>query len=81
MTKRTAIPTTSPTGHSAEPLLTTEQAAILIGFHPSYLAKARLTGAGPRFLKIGPKSVRYRRSDIDLWLADKGRISTSDVGA
>src|SRR5262249_37905178 len=34
----------------SEPLLTTQQAAAMLGFHPSYLAKARLTGNGPRYL-------------------------------
>jgi predicted DNA-binding transcriptional regulator AlpA len=62
----------------AEPLLSTKQAAAVLGFHASYLAKARLTGAGPRYLKIGGRSVRYRRSDIDAWLAEKARASTSD---
>jgi predicted DNA-binding transcriptional regulator AlpA len=62
----------NPTG-----LLTTVQAAGVLGFNPSFLAKARLTGTGPRFLKIG-KAVRYRRADIDAWLADKTRVSTSD---
>jgi predicted DNA-binding transcriptional regulator AlpA len=79
MTKRSAAPK-PPAGADAGPLLTTEQAAALIGFHPSYLAKARLSGTGPRFLKIGPRSVRYRRSDIDAWLAGKLRISTADAG-
>jgi predicted DNA-binding transcriptional regulator AlpA len=65
----------------AEPLLTTEHAAAVLGFHPSYLAKARLAGTGPRFLKIGAKSVRSRRAEIETWLADKSRISTSDPGA
>jgi predicted DNA-binding transcriptional regulator AlpA len=64
---------------SAEPLLNTAQAAVVLGFNPSFLAKARLTGAGPRFLKIG-RAVRYKRSDIDSWLAGKGRVSTSDPG-
>jgi excisionase family DNA binding protein len=59
--------------------LTTAQAASVLGFHASYLAKARLTGSGPRYLKIGGRSVRYRRSDIDAWLADKTRFSTSEA--
>jgi predicted DNA-binding transcriptional regulator AlpA len=60
-------------------LLTTPQAAAVLGFHPSYLAKARLTGNGPRYLKIGGRSVRYRPGDLDAWLADKARLSTSEV--
>ena len=30
----------------------------------------RLEGIGPRFHKIGPKSVRYLRSDVETWLAN-----------
>jgi predicted DNA-binding transcriptional regulator AlpA len=75
MSKRTAMPATSPAIPPA--LLTTAQAAAALGFHASYLAKARLSGAGPKYLKIGSRSVRYRRSDIDDWLSDKARVSTS----
>lgn len=42
------------------------------------LAKLRLTGDGPRFLKIG-KSVLYLRADLDTWLASRARTSTSNV--
>jgi predicted DNA-binding transcriptional regulator AlpA len=80
MSKRPNTAAPLPTA-GADTILTNEQAAAVIGFHPSYLAKARLSGAGPKYLKIGARSVRYRRSDIDAWLADKARISTSDPGA
>jgi predicted DNA-binding transcriptional regulator AlpA len=80
MSKRSSNPTPlTSSGHDT--ILTSEHAAALLGFHPSYLAKARLSGAGPKYLKIGTRSVRYRRSDIDAWLAGKTRISTSDSGA
>jgi len=80
MATRTALstpPAPAAVAVSPEKLLTTPQAAAVIGLHPSYLAKARLTGTGPRFLKIG-RAVRYRRLDVEAWLADKGRVSTSD---
>jgi predicted DNA-binding transcriptional regulator AlpA len=67
------------TAPAPEPLLTTAQAAAVLGFHPSYLAKARLSGSGPRYLKIGGRSVRYRPGDLDAWLADKARHSTSEA--
>jgi predicted DNA-binding transcriptional regulator AlpA len=63
----------------SEPLLNTAQAAAVLGFHASYLAKARLSGTGPKYLKIGGRSVRYRRADIEAWLANKTRTSTSDA--
>ena len=28
----------------------------------------RYRGIGPTYIKVGPKSVRYRRSDLDAWL-------------
>lgn len=43
--------------------------------------KARLTGDGPPFLKIG-HLVRYRRGDVRAWLASQRRLqSTSEVEA
>ena len=43
------------------------------------LAKLRLEGDGPRFIKIG-RSVVYRRADLDSWLRSRTRNSTSDCG-
>jgi hypothetical protein len=41
-----------------------------------WLAKARMTGAGPRFLKVGGR-VLYRRSALNAWLAERERASTA----
>lgn len=43
------------------------------------LAKLRLYGGGPAFIKVG-RSVLYRREDLDNWLSSLSRISTSDTG-
>ncbi len=43
----------------------------------SWLAKARVTGVGPKFVKIGG-AIRYRRSDVDVWLCDCTQTSTRD---
>lgn len=43
--------------------------------------KARLTGEGPPFIKIG-HLVRYRRADVRAWLASQPRVtSTSELVA
>lgn len=43
--------------------------------------KARLTGEGPPFIKIG-HLVRYRRGDVRAWLASQPRVtSTSQLVA
>jgi predicted DNA-binding transcriptional regulator AlpA len=43
----------------------------------SWLAKARVTGIGPKFVKVGG-AIRYRRSDVDAWLIERTRTSTED---
>ena len=43
----------------------------------STLAKWRVTGQGPRFIKIG-RSVVYREGDIQQWLAEQTRNHTND---
>ncbi|WP_352556849.1 hypothetical protein [Mesorhizobium caraganae] len=37
----------------------------------------RMRGEGPPYSKAGKRLVVYRRSDIDNWLLDSRRISTS----
>ena len=62
------------------PLLDTESAATELDVSSSFLNKARLTGKGPRFVKIG-RAVRYEPSEIALWLAGRRRHSTSHKDA
>jgi predicted DNA-binding transcriptional regulator AlpA len=56
-------------------------AAAYTGLAESTLAKLRMTGSGPRFLKISARRVAYDTRDIDEWLATKRRVSTSDTGS
>jgi predicted DNA-binding transcriptional regulator AlpA len=59
-------------------LLTTEEAAERIGWVPNTLEKKRVTGAGPKYLKLG-RSVRYRESDLENWLSARLIQSTSEA--
>lgn len=72
--------------HGPEPLsapwpnwLSPVEAAHYVSSSISTLAKLRLKGGGPTFCRIG-RAIRYRRSDLDGWLAATARRSTSDVG-
>jgi predicted DNA-binding transcriptional regulator AlpA len=58
-------------------MLATKQAANYVGLGKSTLDKARLTGNGPCFIKIG-RRVLYHPDDIDLWLNQHRQISTSE---
>ena len=65
---------------NAEVLNTTE-AAEYLGFQPQTLAIWRTTGRyGLPFLKLG-RLVRYRKSDLDAWLASRRRIHTGESEA
>lgn len=66
---------------SEDELLTTEMLAAETHTPPSRWHKARLTGDGPPFIKLG-HLVRYRKSDVLAWLAAQPRASsTSELAA
>jgi excisionase family DNA binding protein len=58
-------------------LLTVAEAARRLKLSESYLNKARLTGGGPRFLRLG-RSIRYREHDLDEWVQAQAAGSTSE---
>ena len=60
-------------------LLNTRVAAQRYSLSESYLNKKRCDGLGPPFLKLGRK-VLYRASDLDSWILQQRRTSTSDPG-
>jgi excisionase family DNA binding protein len=62
-----------------DPLLTVNEAAGLLRCSPHTLNKWRITGNGPRFVRVGSR-VRYRRSDLAAFITTSTRISTSDAG-
>jgi len=57
-----------------------KSAAEYIGWSASRLAKSRVWGDGPPFIKLG-RSVVYRIDDLDDWLLAHRRMSTSDDGS
>ena len=73
-----ASPSSTPT------ILDTAGAAEYVKLSTPTLERLRLTGNGPAFAKLtpGPRgSVRYRRADLDAWLASRLVRSTSEVAA
>jgi predicted DNA-binding transcriptional regulator AlpA len=59
--------------------LKTPDAAKLLGLSASTLEKYRIDGSGPKFVRLG-RAIRYRPSDLNAFLEDNVRISTSDTG-
>jgi excisionase family DNA binding protein len=68
---RTATP-----AHARDPLMTVKETAVYLRVSKSFLDKARLTGEGPVFIRVGRK-ILYRRSVIDAWLMQRQFASTS----
>jgi predicted DNA-binding transcriptional regulator AlpA len=65
------------TGTDFERLLTPKEATEFLRLSLSWLAKARMRGDGPPFVKLG-RSVRYRQGDLVQWLKTRARQSTSE---
>ena len=57
-------------------VFTTKQAADYLSLSPARLEIWRHEGGGPDYVKLA-RSVRYRKEDIDAWLASNRRSNTS----
>ena len=60
-----------------EHLFTAREAADFLRLSLSWLAKARMRGDGPPYVKLG-RSVRYREGALVQWLKSRARLSTSE---
>jgi predicted DNA-binding transcriptional regulator AlpA len=58
-------------------LLTPSEAAGLLKVSLSWLAKARMRGDGPPYIRIG-RSIRYAESALLQWIKSRQRLSTSE---
>jgi excisionase family DNA binding protein len=61
----------------ADPLLTVEDLAALLGVAARTLDDWRQRGCGPRYISMSRRAVRYRKSDVDAWLGERCRASTT----
>tara|TARA_R110002072_G_scaffold212834_2_gene370211 strand:- start:1571 stop:1765 length:195 start_codon:yes stop_codon:yes gene_type:complete len=61
---------------SAGTLLKSENAAKFLGVSKATLAKWRVYGTGPSFVKVGSR-VMYCMSDIDAWIDDRRQTNTA----
>ncbi len=66
-----------PLAEESAELLTTREVAKLLRIDPSTVARWRAQGQGPRWIRVALRTVRYRRSDVDRFLADRIRTSTA----
>jgi predicted DNA-binding transcriptional regulator AlpA len=58
-------------------LLTAKEAAARLKISYSWLAKARMRGDGPPYIRIG-RSIRYTDAATLQWMKSRQRLSTSE---
>jgi predicted DNA-binding transcriptional regulator AlpA len=64
--------------HDDRRLFKPVEAAQFLGLSQSWLAKLRLTGDGPQYMKVG-RQVRYSRADLMSWAEKSLRQNTSQM--
>lgn len=63
-----------------EKLLTTPDAARVLGMKAAALESWRWRGEGPPFVRVTARAIRYRPEDLKRFIEDRLRRSTSDPG-
>ena len=61
-------------------MLNTREAADYVRLGKPTMERFRISGEGPVFVKLGG-AVRYRKADLEDWLASRRTRSTSEGGA
>lgn len=64
-------------GSSGLALLTPNETAERLKVSLSWLAKARMRGDGPAYIKVG-RAVRYTQAALLQWLKSRQHLSTSE---
>lgn len=55
-----------------EPLLTTREAARYLKLSRSTLGRLRREGAGPPFVRLSLRAIRYQESELNEWMKAGG---------
>ena len=59
-------------------LFATRELADWLGVSTQWVEIGRHRGYGPRFQRIGPRMIRYRREDVLAWLRERTHKSTAE---
>ena len=60
-------------------LVDEREAASILCYSVRALQNWRHRGGGPDFVKVSSRSVRYRRADLEKWIADRTVSNTSQT--
>lgn len=59
-------------------LLSTREVADWLGVSIQFMEIGRHKGYGPRFVRLGPRKIVYRRADVLHWLGTRTHASTQE---
>ena len=60
-----------------EPLITTRQAATLVGLSHRTLESMRIKGDGPEYLQLG-RAIRYEICELERWIESNRKAASSE---
>lgn len=63
---------------SNDDLLTTQQVAAWLGVSIQWVEIGRLRNYGPKYTRLTPRLIRYKRSDVLEWLNARKHSSTAE---
>jgi hypothetical protein len=59
---------------------TPKELSSILGVTIQTLTSLRRSGAGPKYVKFGYRNIIYSAVDVDKYLKERERLSTSDTG-
>lgn len=62
-------------------LATGNEVAEYLGITPNALAKMRMDGSGPEFIRVNSRTIRYQWATVNKWLESRTHTTTDDYAA
>ena len=64
----------------SDAFMTADEAATYLRLSKSTLAKLRLYGGGPIFIRVSGRKIVYQRDELDAWMRAREHRSTAEYG-
>ena len=61
--------------------MTSRDLAAFLSVSETWVEIGRLRGYGPKFTRLSPKMIRYRKADVLAWLEQRMHASTKEYAA
>jgi len=66
---------------SSNEILTEREVCRWLGISEPTIFRHRRAGTGPKFIRLSPRRVAYRRSEVESWLSRREQQKTDDLNA